>query len=236
MAKVKKRKKKKVDVNAPDEFQETMARVAPFVERHGAKLLIGAVVLLLVVIGVYVGVRMAKSRSQASKAAFQAKLTTVVTAAQEGDKKRVESSLEELPSSGGSIAVMLARAAALRKLGKWKDAAETYAMLMARLTPGDPLRPIVAVAQAEAQLAAKDFHGAQASAKALEEEKDSVYKGIASTLLGDVKRSGSSKAKGSKQDAVKFYTKALKEFHKVAQSGLAALYGNLVALRLIGLK
>ena len=234
MAKVKKRRPKKtIDVNAPDEFQETMARVAPFFERHGGKVLIGFVVLLIVIAGVYVGIKLAKAHEVETRAALQTRLNKVLNAVLTGDTDTAKKDLNTV--QGDTVAAMMIKASAEYVSGDFEKAAQTYNQVLAKLSPADPLRSIILEAMTTSLIRAGKLADALEKANQLVQGNDPLFKNVGEVLSGDINNPVLVKKALSKDSktAITHYEKALKGFHKAKDLMASGIYGNLTALRLI---
>lgn len=150
MSKVKKKKNKPnlKDLKAPDEFQVKMAGFTPFLERHGVKVIALLVVVILLLVGVYMGIRMINEKKVEASAAIQTKLEAILNAADSGDKSTVESSIkamatQKLSGKPYEVAMEVAAGSALLDVADYKNAIEHFNKALTLLKSDDPMRPIV---------------------------------------------------------------------------------------------
>ncbi len=169
MSKVKKKKNKPSlkDLKAPDEFQVKMAGFTPFLERHGVKVIALLIVVILVLVGVYMGIRMINEKKVEASAAVQTQFEGILNAGSAGDKATVQSSIkalgtEKLNGKPYATAMEVAAGSALLNVSDYKGAAQHFENALKGLKADDPMRPIVLEAAFDALVRAGKYKDAQA--------------------------------------------------------------------------
>ena len=150
MSKVKKKKNRpsRKDLKAPDDFQVKMAGFTPFIEQHGVKVIGTIVGLIILLVGIYMFIRMNHTKRIESSVAIQARIQTVLDAAQSGDKSRIKTEVKAISTikTDGkpyAVAVTIASGSALLSAEKYQEAAKEFQKAISLIDNTDALYPFL---------------------------------------------------------------------------------------------